>query len=300
MPGEGEPYRMHLRVLRARLPRMTAPSTRTDDAQRGSSPLQREFAATVIVWVTVGLVAAALRMLARRAVGGAPTIADAFMDVWMIGLWATATPFILRSARRFPVRSPRPVVHAIVHGAMEDVFVVATNMLIRLPLLHIGLSALVTSAMLGVATYYPTAIISYGVIVAIGRRLFVSTGADATPSSPDSGESDEARLVIREWNRVHLIALDDIEWIEAANNHVVVHAAARTYKGRERISDVEARLDERRFVRVHRSAIVHLEKIREVQPLARGDHAIVLKSGCVVRVARTRKQILESALGVAL
>jgi two-component system, LytTR family, response regulator len=99
---------------------------------------------------------------------------------------------------------------------------------------------------------------------------------------------------------VHFVALDDIEWIEATNNYVVVHAVARTYKGRERISDVEARLDARRFVRVHRSAIVRVAKIREVQPLMPGDRAIVLRSGAVARVPRGRRQALSSVLGVSI
>ena len=272
------------------------------DKAHGDSFERRELVLTALVWLTVGLVAAALRVLAVRATGHANTIAGAFVDVWMIGLWAAATPFILRSARRLPVRPPRAIAHVAAHLAIGSAFMLATNVVIRLPmLLHAGWGALVASTLLGVATYYPTAIISYCVIVAVGHRVFV-TGSSAPylGNVAAASENDESRLVIREWNRVHLIEPDDIEWIEADNNHVVVHTAVRVYKGRERISDVEARLDARRFVRVHRSALVHVAKIREVQPLMRGDQAIVLHSGQVVRVARSRRQALEEALGVML
>jgi DNA-binding LytR/AlgR family response regulator len=156
--------------------------------------------------------------------------------------------------------------------------------------------ALATSTALGLATYYPAAIVSYGVLVALGHVVF--SPADVT--TPTEPEHEIDRLVIREWNRVRFIPLDDIEWIEAANNHVVVHTPVRAYKTRERMSDVEARLDARRFIRVHRSALVSVAGIREVQPLMRGDQAIILKSGGVVRVARSRRQALADVLGVSL
>jgi two-component system LytT family response regulator len=53
-------------------------------------------------------------------------------------------------------------------------------------------------------------------------------------------------------------------------------------------------------VRIHRSTIVHVTKIREVQPLTHGDHAVILRDGKVLRVARSRRQALEQALGVEL
>jgi two-component system LytT family response regulator len=105
---------------------------------------------------------------------------------------------------------------------------------------------------------------------------------------------------VRQWNRVHLVRMDEIDFVEAEDNYVVVHAASRAYKGRDRISDVEAQLDSRRFVRIHRSTIVHVAKIREVQPLTHGDHAVVLRDGKVLRVARSRREALGRALGLTL
>jgi two-component system LytT family response regulator len=114
------------------------------------------------------------------------------------------------------------------------------------------------------------------------------------------GHVSDGHLTVRQWNRVHLVPVDDIDWVEAKDNYVVVHASSRSYKGRERISDVEAQLDARRFVRIHRSTIVHVAKIREVQPLTHGDHAVILRDGKVLRVARSRRQALGEALGMEL
>jgi two-component system LytT family response regulator len=116
------------------------------------------------------------------------------------------------------------------------------------------------------------------------------------PNAPTTN----GHLTVRQWNRVHLVRVDDIDFVEAEDNYVVVHAASRAYKGRDRISDVESQLDARRFVRIHRSTIVALEKIREVQPLTHGDHAVILRDGTVLRVARSRRQALAEALGLEL
>ena len=118
--------------------------------------------------------------------------------------------------------------------------------------------------------------------------------AEAPPSAPLDC------LPVRQWNRVHLVRIADIDWIAAEDNYVVVHAGGRGFKGRERIADVESRLDARRFVRIHRSTIVHVARIREVQPLTHGDHAVILRDGTVLRVARSRRQALASALALEL
>jgi two-component system LytT family response regulator len=97
-----------------------------------------------------------------------------------------------------------------------------------------------------------------------------------------------------------LVRPEEIQWIEADDNYVVVHLGARTYKGRGRIGDLEAQLDTAHFVSVHRSAIVHVASIREVQPLSKGDLALVLHDRKVLRVARGRRAALEAALGIPL
>jgi len=149
------------------------------------------------------------------------------------------------------------------------------------------------------------------VIVAIGHVVFRPAVADppapdtATPPEPPLSTTTPAvamdgHITVRQWNRVHFVRVEDIDFVEAEDNYVVVHAASRAYKGRDRISDVASQLDARRFVRIHRSTIVHVAKIREVQPLTHGDHAVILRNGKVLRVARSRRQALEVALGLEL
>ena len=105
------------------------------------------------------------------------------------------------------------------------------------------------------------------------------------------------RIAVREWNREHLVRAADIAWIESDDNYVIVQVAGRVLKGRGRISELETRLDPTRFVRIHRSAIVSRERIREVRALAKGDLAVLMDDGKMLRVARTRRAVLEGLLG---
>jgi hypothetical protein len=281
----------------------------------------------VAAWTLVAMVAA-IQAFALVRLDGRRALGDAILArLSILPLWALATPFILRSARRFRVadaeRHISPAAVAI-HAALGSLFIVATNFVIRVPY-ALGpvadgeaLTWLVRSTMQGVAEYYPPALVVYGVIVAIGHFVFrPPAAAPASASAPDPVPAPEAlqeseasiqsavatldgHITVRQWNRVHLVRVDEIDFVEAEDNYVVVHAASKAYKGRDRISDLESQLDGRRFVRIHRSTIVHVTKIREVQPLTHGDHAVILRDGKVLRVARSRRQALEQALGIQL
>ena len=276
--------------------------------------------AIVGVWTIVAVAAALQAMALVRLDGRADMVGAILGRLSIIPLWAIATPFIMRSARRFSVvRNERQLdlTAVAVHLALGSLFIVCSNAAIRLPIAFAdtgGPEAFVRSTMQGVAEYFPAALVVYGVIVAIGHVVFRAPVATASPTSARENALEaivertvepraaamDGHITVRQWNRVHLVRVEDIDFVEAEDNYVVVHAASRTYKGRDRISDVESQLDSRRFVRIHRSTIVHIAKIREVQPLTHGDHAIILLDGTVLRVARSRRQALEQALGVEL
>jgi hypothetical protein len=278
-------------------------------------------------WTLVAMVAA-VQVLALVRLDGRHALGDAMLArLSILPLWALATPFILRSARRFRVVDAENHVSLeslAIHASLGSAFIVLSNAVIRLPAAFGpvagggGLAALIRSTMQGVAEYFPPALVVYGVIVAIGHvGLRPPAAAPAVVPTPDPvparvvvEEPDastqsavatiDGHLTVRQWNRVHLVRVDEIDFVEAEDNYVVVHAASKAYKGRDRISDVESQLDARRFVRIHRSTIVHVTKIREVQPLTHGDHAVILRDGKVLRVARSRRQALEQALGIQL
>lgn len=283
-------------------------------ATRSFSLDRRVEAPAVIVgaWAVVALAAALQAVALVRLDGRVDTLRAVLARVAIVPIWALATPFILRSARSFPVISRErrlSLVSVAAHFALGSLFIIVSNALIRVPIVFTdggGVGAMLRSTMQGVAEYYPPALVVYGVIVAIGHYVFRPPAAEPTTTEPRESASIavaaaiEGHITVRQWNRVHLVRVEDIDFVEAEDNYVVVHAASRTYKGRDRISDVESQLDARRFVRIHRSTIVALAKIREVQPLTHGDHAVVLRDGKVLRVARSRRQALGQALGLEL
>lgn len=104
------------------------------------------------------------------------------------------------------------------------------------------------------------------------------------------------RLVIREAGRVHLVPVEEIDWIEAADNYVRVHRGNRYLLQRETLTSLESRLDPKEFVRIHRSTIVRLDRIRQIVPQARGDCSLLLESGQRLAVSRRFRPRLDELL----
>jgi len=89
----------------------------------------------------------------------------------------------------------------------------------------------------------------------------------------------EGRLVIKTKGRIVFLNLDDIDWVEAAANYVRLNAGKESYLLRETISRTSGRLNPNHFIRIHRSMIVNVRKIKELIPVNSGEYIVVLKSG---------------------
>jgi two-component system LytT family response regulator len=99
------------------------------------------------------------------------------------------------------------------------------------------------------------------------------------------------RFLVRARDRTVVVDVDQIEWIEAADYYATLHVAGgKAHLLRETLNELEQRLDPAKFFRVHRSAIVSLERVREIHPLFRGDCELVLRDGTHVRLSRTRRR----------
>ena len=107
------------------------------------------------------------------------------------------------------------------------------------------------------------------------------------------------RFLIRVREKVVCIDAAEIDWVEAADDYVSLHAAGRAYLLRETMNEVEKRLDPGLFFRTHRSAIVNVRRVREIHPLFRGDALVVLADGSKVKLSRTRREEFERRLSGA-
>jgi two-component system LytT family response regulator len=102
------------------------------------------------------------------------------------------------------------------------------------------------------------------------------------------------RFMVRTAGRIVFLKAEEVDWIEAADYYARLHAGANSYLIRESMNDLEASLDPAAFVRIHRSTIVNLDRVREMRPLFRGELVVVLSDGTQLRMSRSRRDELES------
>lgn len=107
------------------------------------------------------------------------------------------------------------------------------------------------------------------------------------------------RLLVRDRDRVRIVPVAEIDWIEAEDYYARLHAAEASHLVRNSLVKLERALPAR-FVRIHRSAIVNLERVRELEPLGSGDYAVHLADGTELRLSRTYRGRFEEAMGRAL
>jgi two-component system LytT family response regulator len=100
-------------------------------------------------------------------------------------------------------------------------------------------------------------------------------------------------FLVRTRDRTLVVKAEEIDWIEAADYYVSIHVGGASHLLRETMSELERRLDPERFFRVHRSAIVNVDRVREIHPLFRGDCELALSDGTRVRLSRTRRGEFE-------
>jgi LytTr DNA-binding domain len=106
------------------------------------------------------------------------------------------------------------------------------------------------------------------------------------PGTPTTTSRGLERLVVKKLNREFILNTADMDRIEADGNYVKLYAHGTSYPLRESLSALERKLDPRRFVRVHRSHIVNIDRIREIQPWDSGDYRILLKDGSFINFSR--------------
>lgn len=115
---------------------------------------------------------------------------------------------------------------------------------------------------------------------------------DLLERSKESG-STEDRLLIKSGGKLVFLEPDDIDWIEAAANYVKLYVGATSYLLRENIGRMGERLDPARFVRIHRSTIINIRKLRELQPCDGGEYIAVLDSGKALSCSRGYKSQIQ-------
>ena len=106
-----------------------------------------------------------------------------------------------------------------------------------------------------------------------------------------------ARLAVRDRDRIHVLDVGDLDWIGVEGERTFVHVGDRVYPIRRTLAELEARLDPARFFRAHRSAIVNLDRVKEIIPWFKGSHKLRLTTGAEVDLSRAQARVLRRILG---
>jgi two-component system LytT family response regulator len=106
------------------------------------------------------------------------------------------------------------------------------------------------------------------------------------------------RLAIKSAGQVDFIALSEIDWIEAADYYAAIHIGARTHLLRRSLSELEQDLEPALFCRIHRSAIVNLDRVRGLRSNEDGDYTVLLSNDATLRLSRKYRKQLQSRLGM--
>jgi len=121
----------------------------------------------------------------------------------------------------------------------------------------------------------------------------------AAVTTPSAQPATMERLEVRDGGRVMFISVSEIDWIEADDYYVQLHVGPRAYHLRESLRDLELRPDPSGFLRIHRSAIVAIDRVVELRPIANGEYRVRLKTGIDLKLSRGRRDRLRALLAGA-
>ncbi len=111
-----------------------------------------------------------------------------------------------------------------------------------------------------------------------------------------NGQGARARLIVRSGGRVVFVRTAEVDCVEAAANYVRLHLHGESYTLRESMKNIEARLPPEMFLRIHRSTIVNIDRIKELQPWFHGEHIAILQDGTKLTVSRAYTERLQELI----
>ena len=109
-------------------------------------------------------------------------------------------------------------------------------------------------------------------------------------------EAYSERIVVKDGARVHIIPVDKLDYVEAQDDYVALHSQKKNYLKQQTISSLETSLDPRRFLRIHRSVIVNLERVAKIEPYTKDSRVAVLNDGTQLPVSRAGYSRLKALL----
>lgn len=132
------------------------------------------------------------------------------------------------------------------------------------------------------------------------RRFLQAAAALRPPRAGEAGVSAIDRLPVKTNGKVIVVRIADIDWIEADHDYVLLHIGDKSWILRETIANVELRLALSGFVRIHRSALVNIDRVRELRPRSKGEFDVVLHDGRQLKMTRNYRAAVERLVGLGI
>ena len=130
----------------------------------------------------------------------------------------------------------------------------------------------------------------------LSKKLFALLEDHAHVSDEPKEAHYQSEFMIKSASRVFYLKAGEIDWIEAADYYVKLRAGSQSHMLRETMSELEAKLDPQKFTRIHRSTIVNLDRIREIESRPGGEYAVILRDGTHLKLSRSRRDQIEMIL----
>ncbi len=127
----------------------------------------------------------------------------------------------------------------------------------------------------------------------LGRRLANLLQAFGTGVEPEADRPYADRFLVRTSGRVVIVRSVDVDWVQAAGDYVTLHVGKKPWLLRETMAAMEAKLAPDRFVRIHRSAIVNVDRIAELRPYDNGEYLVRLTDGTELKLSRSHRHVLQ-------
>ena len=134
-----------------------------------------------------------------------------------------------------------------------------------------------------------------GAIGAIAERVSSATPVEADVHEPEPASgSIKGKLLVRDSGVVKVIPFDDIDWVDAAGDYMCVHASGETHVIRITLGELMEKLDDKLFIRIHRSTIVNVQRVVSITPLPKGGSLLELSAGETLKVSRNYRESIRN------
>ncbi len=255
----------------------------------------REAGLGFVYWLTFVLVLEPDNLLRAAQVGDAVRWPQEVLRLMGAGvLGALATPLLCLAVRRWPLERanwPRRVGAQALIAAVAALGLVVVSCVLAKWVARLDHRPLITALWQELAANWTLLVFAVGGLMAFVNATRFFTLAHRV--SGDTAASYLSRIPVKTRGGVTLIDLAQVDWIEAQGNYLALHVGPVTHLVRESLTALAPRLDPARFVRVHRSAMVAIDRVATITSLGAGDASLVLTTGAQLRVSRSHRARLD-------